>query len=156
MIEQTAHSARGPSLARFVDENHDELVARCRAKVATRTVPMPTETELEHGVPLFLKQLSRTLRGSEVILRTRATSDRVLIEVEDECGGLADGAADGLFRPFEQGAGDRSGVGLGLAICRRGVDALGGDVRVRDLPGKGCVFTVELPRHVELPRAVAP
>jgi hypothetical protein len=36
----------------------------------------------------------------------------------------------------------------GLAICRRSVEANGGTLRVRDVPGSGCVFTIELPRHV--------
>jgi signal transduction histidine kinase len=83
---------------------------------------------------------------SHIVLRTRATVDHVLIEVEDECGGLAPGVAETMFKPFTQDRGDRSGLGLGLAICQRGVEAMGGTIRVRDLPGKGCVITVELPR----------
>jgi C4-dicarboxylate-specific signal transduction histidine kinase len=51
-----------------------------------------------------------------------------------------------MFRPFEQRSKDRSGLGLGLAICLRGVKAIGGTIRVRDLPSEGCLFTVELPR----------
>lgn len=79
-------------------------------------------------------------------LRVSATEAHVLFEVEDECGGLPPGKAETLFEPFEQRSADRSGLGLGLAICRRGTLALGGTLRVRDLPGRGCVFTVELAR----------
>ena len=53
-----------------------------------------------------------------------------------------------LFDPFEQDRKDRSGLGLGLAICARGVEALHGSIRVHDHPGHGCVFTVDLPRSV--------
>ena len=35
----------------------------------------------------------------------------------------------------------------GLSICRRSVEANGGVLSVRDMPGPGCVFTIELPRH---------
>jgi signal transduction histidine kinase len=84
--------------------------------------------------------------GSQVILRTSATRERVTIEVEDECGGLPPGAVATMFEPFSQHGTDRSGLGLGLAICMRGVETMGGTLRVRDLPGKGCVFAVELPR----------
>jgi hypothetical protein len=35
---------------------------------------------------------------------------------------------------------------LGLSISLKGVKASGGEIRVRDLPGAGCVFTVDLPR----------
>lgn len=97
---------------------------------------------------LVQNALKFTRPGGEVAVRATATKDRVLIDVEDECGGLPAGAAERIFRPFEQGGHDRSGVGLGLAICRRGVDAIGGDIAVRDLPGKGCVFTIDLPRDV--------
>ncbi|MEO8703036.1 MAG: HAMP domain-containing sensor histidine kinase [Kofleriaceae bacterium] len=83
---------------------------------------------------------------SHVVLRARATTDQVRIEVEDECGGLAPGVANTIFKPFTQAGADRSGVGLGLAICVRGIDTLGGTIRVQDRPGKGCVFIVELPR----------
>ncbi len=82
----------------------------------------------------------------EIILRTAATADHVRIEVEDECGGLAPGVLEAMFVPFQQEHGDRTGVGLGLAICRRGAATLGGTIQARDLPGKGCVFTLELPR----------
>jgi|HubBroStandDraft_6_1064221.scaffolds.fasta_scaffold45270_3 signal transduction histidine kinase len=87
-----------------------------------------------------------THEDGNVTLRTCATADRVLIDIEDECGGLPPGSIEGLFKPYEQRGTDRTGLGLGLAISQRGVKANGGDIHVRDLPGKGCVFTVDLPR----------
>ena len=53
-----------------------------------------------------------------------------------------------MFQPFVQGSPDKSGLGLGLTICRRSVEANGGLLSVRNMPGCGCVFTVDLPRHV--------
>lgn len=84
--------------------------------------------------------------GGHVTLRARAEGDRLLIEVEDECGGLPEGAQERMFRPFEQLRDDPRGVGLGLAISRRGVEANDGHLDVRNLPGKGCVFVIALPR----------
>jgi signal transduction histidine kinase len=92
--------------------------------------------------------------GTTVKLRASADATRVLIEVEDACGGLPPGAADDLFRPFEQRGTDRSGVGLGLAICLKAAKASAGELRVRDLPGQGCVFTLDLPRKPPPPLAV--
>ena len=84
--------------------------------------------------------------GGHVSLRTSVTENRVLIEVEDQCGGLPPGKAEELFDAFQQRGEDRSGLGLGLFISRKGVEASGGVIRVRDLPGQGCVFTIDLPR----------
>jgi signal transduction histidine kinase len=88
-----------------------------------------------------------TRPSGHVSLKTDTTVDRVLIEIEDECGGLPAGKIEELFRMFEQRGADRTGLGLGLAISRQGVEQSGGAIHVRDLPGKGCVFTVDLPRH---------
>jgi signal transduction histidine kinase len=84
--------------------------------------------------------------NGHISLTTRVTADRVLFEVEDQCGGLPPGKPEDLFRAFEQRGSDRHGVGLGLAICLKAAKANGGELRVRDLPGKGCVFTLDLPR----------
>jgi signal transduction histidine kinase len=85
-----------------------------------------------------------------------ATPDRVFIEVEDECGGLPPGKVEELFRRFEQRGRDRTGLGLGLSISRRSVEADGGAIRVRDVPPIGCVFTIDLPRLPPLvPNAAA-
>jgi hypothetical protein len=81
-----------------------------------------------------------------IALRTAATAERVSIEIEDECGGLPAGKAEDLFLPFSQRSEQRGGLGLGLTISRKGVEAMGGTLSVRDLPGKGCVFTIDLPR----------
>jgi signal transduction histidine kinase len=85
-------------------------------------------------------------RTGNVTLTARAAGDRVLIEVEDECGGLPEGKAEALFRPFTQQNSNRSGLGLGLSISRRAVEASDGQLSVRNLAPKGCAFTIDLPR----------
>jgi K+-sensing histidine kinase KdpD len=69
----------------------------------------------------------------------------MLIEVQDECRGLPNGDVSELFRPFEQRSADR--MGLGLAFSRWGADANDGRIYACNLPGRGCVFTVDLPRQ---------
>jgi hypothetical protein len=85
----------------------------------------------------------------KVTLKAYASGERILLDVEDTCGGLPDGDAEDMFTPFSQRSSDRSGVGLGLSICRRGVEANDGVVSVRNVPGEGCVFTIDLPRHMD-------
>jgi signal transduction histidine kinase len=90
-----------------------------------------------------------TRKDGTVSLTTRGTIDRVLFDVEDECGGLPPGKTEELFHPYEQRGPDRTGVGLGLVISRKAARANGGEIRIRDIPGKGCVFTLDLPRATE-------
>jgi hypothetical protein len=46
----------------FIGTNRDELIFRCKAKVARRSGPTPSEADADHGVPLFLDQLVVELR----------------------------------------------------------------------------------------------
>ncbi len=77
-----------------------------------------------------------------------AFGDLVLIEVGHQCGGLPPGSAEKMFTPFTQRSDHKSGPGLGLSIARESIEADGGTLSVRDLPGAGCVFTISLPRHL--------
>jgi signal transduction histidine kinase len=96
---------------------------------------------------LVQNALKFTRPHSTVTLNVRASADRVLIDVRDECGGLP-GAREGedLIASFEQRAADRTGLGIGLAFSRWGAEASGGRLYARNLPPMGCVFTVDLPR----------
>jgi hypothetical protein len=46
--------------------NRDEIIVRCKAKVATRSIPPPTEAQTDHGVPVFLNQLQEALRLGQI------------------------------------------------------------------------------------------
>lgn len=91
-----------------------------------------------------------TRASGHVCLRASSTPERVVIEIEDECGGLPPGMADMVALAGQSGA-DRSGLGLGLLISRQAIEADGGQLAVRDIPGRGCVFQVELPLQVGAP-----
>lgn len=84
---------------------------------------------------------------TEVTLSAYALGDRILIDVKDHCGGLAPGAAETLFAPFTQQGSDKSGLGLGLSIAQECVLSNGGELSVLNLPGSGCIFTINLPKH---------
>lgn len=89
---------------------------------------------------------------TEVRLNAYATSASVRIDVEDNCGGLALGNPENMFMPFTRGSPTgSSGLGLGLSISRNSVKANDGTLIVRDIPGSGCVFTIDLPRAMPEP-----
>ena len=86
-----------------------------------------------------------TERGTQVDIRSKVDAGHVVIEVEDACGGLPPGKVEGVFAPFVRLTTREPGFGLGLAIAKQAIDAHGGTIRVQNLPGKGCVFVLELP-----------
>lgn len=88
-----------------------------------------------------------TKPGTEVVLTAYAAGDRIMIDIADHCGGLGDGVAEMMFQPFTQSGDDRTGIGLGLTIAKQSVAANGGELTVRDVPGHGCIFTINLPRN---------
>ena len=99
-----------------------------------------------------------TRAGGSVVLRAYHQDRRLRIEVEDECGGIPDSKGD-PFQPFGDKRGrDRTGLGLGLSIARKAVRAHGGDIQIRNTPGKGCVFSIEIPLAADdaaVPESVA-
>lgn len=88
-----------------------------------------------------------TGHGTRVSLSVHIVGERIRLDVQDHCGGLPPGNPEDLFLPFKQNSADKSGVGLGLSICRRSVEANKGVLTVRDLPGAGCIFSIDLPRR---------
>ena len=154
-LESGSRATERVSIAQFIEEVEVgasmEATARGLTFAVKRVAPdidVAVDRELLAGAVTNLLQnaFKFTRPKGHVSLTTTSNTDRVLIAVEDQCGGLPSGKTEELFRPFQQQSANRKGLGLGLSISRRSVEALGGELRVRDIPGIGCVFTIELPR----------
>jgi signal transduction histidine kinase/ActR/RegA family two-component response regulator len=87
--------------------------------------------------------------GGEVRVSVEAAgSDRMRIEVVDTGRGIARDSLAKLFTPFERldCGPDVQGTGLGLAVSRSLVNAMGGSIEVESTAGEGSTFTVDLAR----------
>lgn len=149
-----ADPAQSFSLAAFIAEARSITSLSAVERGCEFVVP-----EVEHGLAIagnrehLLAALVNLLQNAfkfthahtAVTLHAYRDGDRISIDVKDHCGGLPPGVTEKLFKPFTQASLDRSGLGLGLSIARRTVEANGGRLTVRDTPGTGCVFTVSLP-----------
>jgi signal transduction histidine kinase len=143
------------SVADFIDEIAQAATIEGQARgIGLRVMPVDQTLAVEADRQVLMAVVMNLLQNAfkftradtTVLLSVSTSVERVLIEVQDECGGLPSGDVDGLFRPFEQRGGDRTGLGLGLAFSRLGVEANNGRIGARSLPGKGCVFGIDLPR----------
>ena len=144
------------SLADFITEVQISASLEALTRDCTFTVSrVDTKLAVEADRDLLFSALGNVLQNAfkfthqhtEVTLNAYASADRILIDVEDNCGGLPSGDSEQMFLPFKQSGKDKSGLGLGLSISRRSVEANDGKLSVRDRPGSGCVFTIDLPRH---------
>jgi signal transduction histidine kinase len=146
------------SVSEFIEEVGNTATMEARARGINLIVaPVQDGLAIDADQQVLLAVVTNLLQNafkftrphSTVTLRVSASAERVLIEVQDECGGLPNGDISNLFQPFEQRSVDRTGLGIGLAFSRWGTEANGGRLSARNLPETGCVFTVDLPRvHV--------
>jgi len=97
---------------------------------------------------LLANAVKFTERG-RIEARARSHEGRLWVEVSDTGIGIAESDLDRLFKPFSQvdiGLDRRhEGTGLGLLICKRLVEMLGGGIGVRSLEGQGSTFSFWLP-----------
>jgi len=100
---------------------------------------------------LLHNAFKNTPPGGLVVLRARAKQRKLILEVEDECGGIPQTREDPFQAFGDRRGSDRSGLGLGLSIARKAVRAHGGEIEIRNVPGKGCVFSIEVPLAADQP-----
>lgn len=156
LVLARAHAGAQPPQLEFVTVRPilDEVAASLELQAAVRIeVEAPSalaalcERDLLHEALAALGENAarRTHQGS-IALRAREGDDHVLeIVVADSGEGILPEHLDLIFRPFYQPTPNGEGFGLGLAIARRAVEAMGGQLDVRSVPGVGSRFLLRLP-----------
>jgi PAS domain S-box-containing protein len=106
---------------------------------------------LEQVVSNLLSNAIKFGLGKPIEVKIGLRDGRARLVVRDSGIGIEHDAITRLFRPFERAVSERhyGGLGLGLHIAKTIVDAMGGSVAIQSEPGKGSVFTVELPADEE-------
>ena len=130
--------------------------------LAMRAVVDPDVRPVVRGDPMRIRQILTNLMGNAIKFTQRggvsvrvskrndtATQHELLFAVRDTGIGLAADAAARLFQPFTQADASVTrrygGTGLGLTICKKLVDLMGGRIGVRSEPGRGSVFWFTIP-----------
>ena len=86
--------------------------------------------------------------GGDLTLTATHSGPRVSLSIGDSGSGMDAEQLGLLFNPFERLGAQRTrvpGTGLGLALSRQLVEAMGGEINVHSRPGEGSTFTVSLP-----------
>lgn len=134
-----------------------ELEIRLEASepVAVRADPYRLRQVLDN----LIANARKYAPGSPVLVRVGRNGDRAWLSVVDHGPGMAPEHAERAFEPFFQAdsssARRAGGLGLGLHICRRIVEAHGGTIRIDTAPGAGTTVTVTLPMGPRGETAVA-
>ena len=110
------------------------------------------EADRQRLKQVLLNLLSNAIKfnhnGGRVTVRCTGTEDRRLrVEVADNGSGIDEDGLRRIFTPFERLDADRNavgGTGLGLALCKGMIEAMGGTIGVESVPGKGSTFHFEL------------
>jgi two-component system sensor histidine kinase KdpD len=121
------------------------------------TQPLETDPVLVERVVANLVD-NALLHGSGRPVRVEAgpVAGRVDIRVVDHGPGIRVADRDRVFQPFQR-LGDSTvgiGVGLGLAVSRGFVEAVGGELELEDTPGGGCTMVIRLPAPVDRTPAI--
>jgi signal transduction histidine kinase len=101
---------------------------------------------------LILNAIQATAPGGLVVAATEVHADRVLMKVYDTGCGIPPERLHDIFEDFVTTK--RRGLGLGLAISKKIVEQLGGQIRVASEVGKGTTFVLEFPRAAAPPIAL--
>ena len=107
---------------------------------------------------LVANAVQHTPETTGITVRVGTDGDNAILEVCDEGPGMSEEDARRVFERFYRADTSRTrasgGTGLGLSIVDSLVHAHGGSVKVNTAPGRGCRFTVTLPRIADLPARI--
>ena len=146
-------------LAEILDRAVDRVAARAYGKnLAYSVEEVPGLPRKMRGDGLRLTQVLVNLLanavkftdpGGRVSLHVAREGTRLVFAVSDTGIGMTPEQVERLFAPFEQADGSTTrrygGTGLGLVICKRLVDLMGGEIRVDSEPDVGSTFRLSLP-----------
>jgi signal transduction histidine kinase len=110
------------------------------------TLIIEADQQLFHSAlsNIIQNAIKYTPEGGTIQIRGFLDNEHIVIEVEDQCGGLKNTNMD-LFKPYMQQNENRKGLGLGLTIAQKAMTLNRGTINVRNLPDLGCIFKITMP-----------
>ncbi|HET7662370.1 MAG TPA: XrtA/PEP-CTERM system histidine kinase PrsK [Rhodanobacteraceae bacterium] len=158
LLEQLRGDAAPPARSRVqLASTIERALDECRAQPPQPAYQPPADSLwVQADVEQLTAVLGHLIRNAQdaaqarghVTLSARAERGRAVIEIQDDGAGMdEDFIRDRLFQPFFTTKASK-GMGIGAYQAREYVTSLGGTLRVSSTPGRGTVFTIELPLAV--------
>ncbi len=143
-LRELVRTALG-NLREWVEQKGSQLTLHAEVPVPGRWDPL----RIHQVFANLLANAAKFGEGRPIEVRVEADPERARLIVTDQGRGIALADQERIFGRFERAtsAGDAAGLGLGLYIARKIVEAHGGRILVRSSLGAGSTFTVELPRE---------
>jgi signal transduction histidine kinase/CheY-like chemotaxis protein len=141
--------------AEFVEPMLQENEINLRIEPASACSVLADQQKL---VQVFLNLFSNAIKynraNGSVTVTQEVLGDQVRIRIADTGNGISPEQQSKLFQPFERLGAERTkiqGTGLGLALCKKIVELMGGSIGVESVPGSGSTFWIQLPRFDTAP-----
>jgi two-component system NtrC family sensor kinase len=154
-VRQTEVRVEAHDLHAILDEVLDAMMgnelAISNTQVEKRYAPGSTEvtTDRNQLIQVFVNLVKNAIDampgGGHLTVSTVVRDGRVAVSVRDTGCGMPPEHVERVFMPFFTTKEPGKGTGLGLSVSYTIIRNLGGDFYVESAPGKGSIFTVELP-----------
>ncbi|HKJ35598.1 MAG TPA: ATP-binding protein [Solirubrobacterales bacterium] len=146
VMRDSSTTAEPPEGLTLLVDGGEELVAQADPVLLRQVV-----------IGLLTNAYKHTPPPGTVTLRAYREDEEIVIEVQDTGGGIPAEERDRVFERFYRGSGslEREGFGLGLAIAKRMIDVMGGEITVESEEGRGSKFTIRLKEAQPSPAPVA-
>jgi signal transduction histidine kinase len=148
------------SVIREAVDHSEQEAARAGCQLVLNALPSAPgrwdRVRIAQVVRHLLANAMKFGRGKPVEVELEVQRDTAVLQVRDHGIGIAPERVEGLFQRFERAVSvtHYGGLGLGLYRVRRIVEAHGGEVTVKSVPGQGATFRVHLPRSGALQPSV--
>lgn len=141
LLEETIHMV----MKQFSDQN----VKVNKGYDKHRPVVVVDEKQIKNVfLNIFINALQAMPNGGNLVVTTKKSEDKVLVEIEDTGVGIARENINKIFEPFSSTK--HQGTGLGLSIAQRIIEEHGGSISAESEEGSGATFTIEIPLNEKL------
>ncbi len=137
----------------------EELLQECSMQVKKEGIdfqietqsPLITSSDRDKMKQILLNLMENSMEameeGGTLTIEARENGNKVVINISDQGPGMSQETQKRIFQPFFTTK--SQGTGLGMAIVKKLLEQLGGEIQVESAPGQGTTFTITIPKELK-------